>query len=69
MKIDGKGVLDPLRQPDQEVLMRSVSPGPEWIEPRSSVLGRLSLARTVTDDNMVTEWRKAIVFRLVGGLR
>jgi spermidine synthase len=69
MKIDGKRVLDPLRQPDQEVLMRSGSPGPEWIESRSSVLDRLSLARTVTDDNMVTEWRKAAVFRLVRGIR
>jgi spermidine synthase len=67
MVINGRRVIDPVQ--DSVVLSRAVDPGPQSIESRSHVLERLSSARTVTDDNMVTEWRKSFGIRVISGIR
>ena len=63
MKIDGRSVVDSVANKD--LVDKAADPGPEWMEPRASVLKRLSAARTVTDDNMVTEWRKSFGIRVI----
>jgi hypothetical protein len=64
MKIDGRPVIDLSRPLDRAALSRALDPPTELFESRSSVLARLANSTTVTDDNMVTEFRKALVFRL-----
>ena len=67
MTVNGRPVIDPVK--DSIVLSRAVNPGPALLEPRAQVLSRLADARTVTDDNMVTEWGRAFVFRLFPSIR
>lgn len=75
MRIDGSPVFDP-RDPAQVAnIERIASLGEDTtstarcaVESREHAMGRLDRAAIVTDDNMVTEWRRAAIFRIFPSL-
>jgi spermidine synthase len=70
--IQGKRVLDPEDDGDRAVIDELASypdtlnqpPDREGLESRESLLGRLSRAKTVTDDNMASEWHDQLSVQL-----
>lgn len=57
-RIDGAPVLDVARADDRAALAKVMSYGD--VEPRDAILARTSTARIITDDNMASEWQRAL---------